>query len=274
MKCYFATSELNCPGDTEWARSNPEFILNSSLSKPNGNVVRRCPSIVGPQAAYNEEMLQLATIESLFTHVTPKVQQEATRQLNLVFQGQTEIPKDLITVHIRWGDKVETFRNPKRTRYAEMKKVEISDYIDAVQQILLDKRRRHRHQKYIQKQGNDEQKEMTANIYLATEDPAAVKEFKKAMPTGWNLFVDRFLSETQSHRVHEYNASPKLAQSMNGKAGLLALGSLLVAMESNDYVLTTESNWSQLMDEIRRSIIDPRCDGCTTAIDLRKKKSS
>ena len=148
--------------------------------------------------------------------------------------------------------------------------IDISDYINALQQILLD--RRHRHHEVQKQQGNGEEKEMTANIYLATEDPAAVKEFKEAMPTGWNVFVDQFLMETQSHRVHEYNASPKLAQSMNGKAGLLALGSLLVAMESNDFVLTTESNWSQLMDEIRRSIMDPRCDGCTTVIDLRKKK--
>jgi hypothetical protein len=196
-----------------------------------------------------EDILQTATIESLFTRVTPLVQQEATRQLNLVFQGQGSVPKDLITVHIRWGDKVETFRNGKQTRYAEMTKVSMDDYINAVQQIL-DRRRTHQGGQY----------QTLANIFLATEDPVAVKEFKQAIPDGWNVFVDQYLVETQSHRVHEYNASPKLASSMGGKTGLMAVGSLLIAMESNDFVLTTESNWSQLIDELRRSILDPRCN--------------
>jgi len=141
------------------------------------------------------------------------------------------------------------------------KKVVISEYIEAVNRILHQRGRR-----------NDPSKSITpiANIYLATEDPEAVTEFRKALPAGWNLFVDQYLEDTSRHRVDEYNGSPKMAKALNGKAGLLALGSMLVAMEANDFVLTTKSNWSQLMDELRRAILDPRCGNCTSMIDLRK----
>ena len=141
----------------------------------------------------------------------------------------------------------------------------ISDYIDAIRQIL-DQR----------EEKNDSSSESTtrrtANIYLATEDPQAVIEFQKALPDGWNLYIDQFLVETSSYRVEEYNGSPKMAKDLKGRAGLLALGSLLVAMEANDFVLTTKSNWSQLMDELRRAILDPRCGNCTSMIDLRPKR--
>jgi hypothetical protein len=263
MKCYFAQSELNCPGDVRWAVSHPDFDLDHSLSKPNGS-----PSRLGVhKESANEEMIQLATIESLFTRVTPLVFEEAERQLNLVFGDLgtgAAVPKDLITVHIRWGDKVENFYG-KHKRYPEMKKVSIEEYINAIRQIL--ERRRQR-----QLQQPSDMSLNTANIYLATEDPSAVNEFRAAMPQEWNLYVDRFLTETQIHRVNEYNGAAKLAKEFKGRTGLLALGSLLVAMEANDFVLTTESNWSRIMDELRRSIVDSRCGNCTIMIDLRRKK--
>jgi hypothetical protein len=47
----------------------------------------------------------------------------------------------------------------------------------------------------------------------------------------------------------------------------------LVAMEANDFVLTTGSNWSRLMNEIRINILNPRCNDCTTMIDLKRGES-
>lgn len=151
------------------------------------------------------------------------------------------------------------------------KKVGISDYIVAVNQILDQREKRENASSKFSGQAQLASTNKIANIYLATEDPEAVREFRKALPVGWNLFVDQFLVDTSRHRVDEYNGSPKMATALNGKAGLLALGSLLVAMEANDFVLTTASNWSQLMDELRRAILDPRCDSCTSMIDLRQK---
>lgn len=145
--------------------------------------------------------------------------------------------------------------------YNLREKVEIMDYINAVQTIL-DKRRTK--QNLPTKSATER-----ANIYLATEDPEAVRQFRKLMPENWNLFVDQFLIETTEHRNNGYNGNPKMAKELKGKAGLLALGSLLVAMEANDFVLTTKSNWSELMDELRRTILDPRCANCTSLIDLR-----
>ena len=115
MRCYFASSELNCPGDVEYAIDNPGFDNNHSLSKPNGNVVSTnsdCLSgLVLPSsekekdndAVGQQKLFQVAVIESLFTRLTPLVVDEAERQLNLIFGGKEKVPKDLITVHIRWG---------------------------------------------------------------------------------------------------------------------------------------------------------------------------
>ena len=107
MKCYFAASELNCPGDVGYAVNNPGFDASGSLSKPNGHLIipskdeNSGPEILPPRSNTGIQMLQTAVVESLFTRVTPRVVEEAERQLNLVFGGR--VPADLITVHIRWG---------------------------------------------------------------------------------------------------------------------------------------------------------------------------
>lgn len=145
------------------------------------------------------------------------------------------------------------YENRKKKLKPEMAKVDISDYMAAIQQIL------------------DQRGRKTANVFLSTEDPEAVKHFREQIPVGWNLYIDQFLVDTMEHRIDDYNGNPRMAKEMNGRAGLLSLGSLLVAMEANDFVLTTKSNWSQLMDELRRAILDPRCGNCTSMIDLRKK---
>uniref|UniRef100_A0A7S4AJ31 Uncharacterized protein n=1 Tax=Pseudo-nitzschia australis TaxID=44445 RepID=A0A7S4AJ31_9STRA len=124
MRCYFATSELNCPGDVEYAVANPEFDPEHSLSKPNGNVLvphdDYVSNMLPSKNNSGEQKLQTAVVESLFIRTTPLVVQEAERQLNLVFGGKDKVPKDLITVHIRWGDKVATYEGKKRKRLPEM----------------------------------------------------------------------------------------------------------------------------------------------------------
>jgi hypothetical protein len=236
--------ELNCQGDREMAIEQPDFNPQRNLSRPNGAVPKLCSHSIAQ--GMHVRRLRMASLEYLFTRVTPLLLQEAERQLSMVFRDA--VPKDLITVHIRWGDKER-----------EMKLVLISEYIEAIYQIL-DKR-----------PGASRDK---ANIYLATEDPEAVKQFREAIPSsGWNLYLDQAYVEMLPHRVMEYNGSPKMSKAVGGRAGLVALGSLLVAMEANDFVLTTASNWSRLMNELRKSIINPRCNNCTSMIDLRKVKN-
>jgi hypothetical protein len=111
----------------------------------------------------------------LFTRVSKHVQDEATRQLNRVFSSndQQGVPVDLITVHIRWGDKEQ-----------EIKLLGIDSYIQAVKHILQQRKR----------------PLDTANIFLATEDPRALTEFESAAPVGWKIYVDQYFHDLLPHR--------------------------------------------------------------------------
>jgi hypothetical protein len=48
------------------------------------------------------------------------------------------------------------------------------------------------------------------------------------------------------------------------------LVSLLLAMEAQYYVVTSGSNWSRLIDELRKNVVDASCGGCTDLVDLRE----
>lgn len=251
MRCYFEASELNCPGDAEEARSSNDFEPSNALSRSNGVVTDQCQAVY---QGMDRSQVRRSAMEFLFAHVSPRVVDEAQRQLNTVFQGLQRVPPNLITVHIRWGDKAR-----------EMKLVKMHEYIQAIQNILQLRQPEAAAPGDI---GMDE-----ANIYLATEDPEAVQQFRNGMPSSWNLYVDQAFTELLPYRVAEYNGSPKMSKALYGRAGLVTLGSLLVAMEANDFVLTTASNWSRVMNELRQSILDPRCGYCTRMIDLRKVRN-
>jgi hypothetical protein len=212
------------------------------MNGEGGFIENACHSIL---AEYDVSDIRAATTEFLFTRVSPVVQHEAERQLQLVFGG-TAVPKNLITVHIRWGDKK-----------AEMELLPVSDYIEAVEQIL--------------RQRSDENLQWSddVSIFLATEDPRAFEEFEVAAPSNWTIYVDQYFREMEPHRIASYNGNPLMSQNLGGRPGLVALGSLLVAMEANDFVLTTGSNWSRLMNELRRNVLDPRCHNCTRLVDLK-----
>jgi hypothetical protein len=189
--------------------------------------------------------VRTAGIEFLFSNVSPLVIAEAQRQLRLVF-GNKPVPHNLVTVHVRWGDKVTS---------REMKFMPIEDYIDAV--------------KSLAKQRNSSD---AVSVYLATEDPKAVQQFQEKSPPDWNIYVDQYFHEVKKHRQMDkelWNQAVATSKETKGRAGLLTLASLLVAMEANDYVLTTASNWSRLMNELRSAILDKECNGCTRMIDLQ-----
>jgi len=211
------------------------------MTRGRGRIGQACPTI---RAQYDVSEIRAATTEFLFTRVSRAVQQEAERQLQLVFP--LGVPNDLTMVHIRWGDKED-----------EMKLRPISDYVQAAQQIVQQQQQHHKKEK--------EQ----VHIFLATEDPRAVVEFHNAAPRHWNIYVDEYFREMLPHRQVTYNGSPIMSEQLGGRPGLVALGSLLVAMEANCFVLTSASNWSRLMNELRKNVIDPRCGNCTRMIDLK-----
>jgi hypothetical protein len=263
-----------------------------NMTRRQGGMQQNCSTVI--EMAGNVSVFRAASTEFLFTRVSNLVQQEGQRQLNLVFNRRDlnrnsnnikknttiGVPKNLITVHIRWGDKGK-----------EMKLSSIYKYIAAIEEILRKRRTRMSKNQHvptykdtgytilldtntdieIETIDHDE-----VNIFLATEDPEALDEFQKAAPKVWNIYIDQYYIENLEYRNNIgniYNVNTMVAAQYNGKTGLLALGSLLVAMEANDYVLTTGSNWSRLINELRLNVLNPRCDHCTTMIDLCKGES-
>ena len=234
-------AELQCPGDYLALLDPVQSQARPKLYRARGKILRSCDGIL---EAYNLTYsdVRAGGIEFLFTRLSQLVQAEAQRQLNQVFARVPSIPDNLITVHVRWGDKKD-----------EMTLVPMEEYLQAIQKIL-DRRRRN----------------LPVHIFLATEDPEAVTAFTQVAPSEWNIYVDQYYHDWLAHRREEYNGNPKMALTLDGLPGLAALGSLLVAMHANDYVLTTQSNWSRLMNELRKTILEAKCRGCTSVVDLRE----
>lgn len=257
MTCYFPDSELLCPNDHHLTAQQESAIYN--MTRGRGKIKNACPRI---RASYSVSDIRAATTEFLFTRVSHAVQHEAERQLQHVFgvfKNNDEaaavvvvVPKNLITVHIRWGDKAD-----------EMKLLPITDYVEGVERILTQRRQ----SEILPLSSTDDDDDV--NIFLATEDPHALQEFLEAAPSTWKIYIDQYFREMLSHRRSSYNGSPLMSQDLKGRPGLVALGSLLVAMEANDFVLTTASNWSRLMNELRRNVLNPRCRNCTRLVDLK-----
>jgi len=237
LLCYFPASEMLCADD----ESTP--LANVSDPRETQNW---CPYLRQdtPKHIKFEPKLadfRAASLEYLFREVSPIVIQEAERQSGLIF-GPDGAPEDLITVHMRWGDK-----------FWEMDLASVEEYVKGVSDLLEQQGR-----------GNS-----TANVYLATEDPKAKEAFLEAVPTGWSVYVDRTIDELNDFRPAKGNRASHTTKNTKGRAGLVAMGSLLVAMEAKHYVLTTKSNWSRMMDFLRTNILDPRCGNCTRIVDLR-----
>jgi hypothetical protein len=234
LLCYLPRSEFRCGCD--------EVPPELNVSDPRDKQRTSCALLKGEDDHILNEF-RAASIEYLFQNVSPLVVQEAERQVGLLF-GPKGTPEDLITVHIRWGDKF--WEMPNRSLVA------IHTYMQAVSTLLH------------QQNGHN----TTANIYLATEDPRAYQEFQNATPSGWNVFYDLTVEELSPFRPSRGNRASRTAKNSKGRAGLASFASMLVALEAKLFVLTTRSNWSRMINYLRMNIIDPRCGNCTRMVDL------
>lgn len=285
--CYFPSMEYHCSA----GYSGGDIAKNSNNS--NETMVHRGEPIVPPYNVTNPRNakqrcrriahggdagladFRSAAIEYIFRRVSPLVIREAERQMNLIFattvnnnnnnsntNGGGIIPDDLITVHIRWGDK-----------FWEMDLAPIEEYVAAVAQLVQRGDRQTQpltHANAFHNSNNNiDINHTVANIYLSTEDPRAAAEFIKAAPVGWNIYMDRTVVELNEFRPPKGNRASWTSRNTRGRAGLVALGSLLIALEANSFVLTTGSNWSRIIDHLRRRVLDPQCGNCTRVIDLR-----
>jgi len=90
LACYFPNAETSsCPKES----FNKEIKVEPA---------KLCGAQVGKSASSE----RVAMTEYLFSSVSPLLIEEATRQLNSVFPNGA-VPENLITVHVRWGDKAE-----------------------------------------------------------------------------------------------------------------------------------------------------------------------
>ncbi|KAG7353734.1 hypothetical protein IV203_003089 [Nitzschia inconspicua] len=240
MHCYFPKSEQLCLND----RTMPSSINVSDPRQQN----EWCQLVKNASQEEEKEYIRAASTEFIFQQISPIVIQEAQRQIGLIFPDGV-VPEDLVTVHIRWGDK-----------FWEMDLVSIEEYIYAINKLL---------QRHHGMTPRNNTIILTANIFLATEDPRAYQEFMQAKPPEWNVYADITLQEIDAFRPRKGNRASWAARNTKGRSGLIALGSLLVAMEANLFVLTTKSNWSTLMNQLRTQVVDPRCGNCTDMMDLR-----
>lgn len=228
--CYFPAVEPNCPGET---------------FKPGRIIAGTCQKLMAWPPTYEIADFRAAATEFVFSSLSDIVIREAERQRHAVF-GDKGVPSNLITVHVRWGDKALE---------GSRKNNPIGGFIAGVEKIV------------------EERKIDSVHILLCTEDPLAEAAFRKAALPMWTIYLDHFYTEFLPHRKDRkvvYNVPSFITMDLNGRPGLWALGSLLVAMEANYFVMTTKSNWARLMNELRKNIIDPRCDGCTFMVDLEE----
>lgn len=241
---YFGQHEsgLRCPSGT----------LNVTYGTIGGKKLVQCGQPRRGQQFRNKKLrtrpaMVAATIEWLFQSVNTIVIEEAERQITEEAfandEQQQRVPESLITVNIRWGDK-----------WREMKLVSIEEYLDATKKLLTD----------------DELKgKETVHIYLASEDPRAMQLYTDSAPDNWIIHSS---GPTQSNVTGENMRT--LAKFSDGRAGLESLAALLIAMEANRYVLTTGSNWSRLINELRKNVVNPRCGECTSLAEFVDPKRS
>jgi hypothetical protein len=223
LSCFFVGAERLChqpDSSSEILKADNDLPMEDTVPAPEYvSVESLCEDLTAPYGGRSE--YRAASTEFLFTRVAKFVQDEAERQLQIVFENETAVPDNMITVHLRWGDKG-----------GEMELRPIHEYIQAVETIV--------HNHSISE----------VNIFLASEDPAAVTAFLEAAFPHWKIFLSPY-RDMQS-----------------GRSALAAIGSLLVSMEAKHYILTLGSNWSRLINELRKTVLDLRCNNCTTMIDL------
>jgi hypothetical protein len=245
MNCLFPKAELRCPHDVALTSRSRTRRNISRLPTALAPADERMPDRSGcdqtlSRGNYKLVDVRTAGIEYLFSRVTTDVIREAERYLESMFP--TGVPHDLITVHVRWGDKV----------LEEMERVSLEDYSSAVQKLLT-------------RRPNGS----PVNIFLATEDPQAAEQFRAmAKSLNWTVHVDPYVEEMKPYYRKGLNNNPLMTKDLQGRPTINALASLLVSLEANYYVLTTNSNWSRMMNELRQAVIDPRCGNCTVMIDL------
>ena len=174
-----------------------------------------------------------AAVEYLFSRISPLVIEAAERLAARLIPRKCT-PDRTIAMHVRWGDKI-----------SETKLIPMENYVNAIQLLA------------------DAYNLETPCVVFMTEDPSATLAFRSMIRKDFFIIVN-----DQAIFPNSTTHSKIAAQESNGSIGLQSLLSLLMSTEANYFVLTTDSNWSRLINSIRSTIIDRQCGNCTVMVDM------
>lgn len=124
MECYLPVTRNHCPYIVQ-RQSGHEEKEEEEQQDSNKNQLSSIVNVTDPRSAHQwctltaaaddetgttqKALVRAAFTEYLFSEVSPLVVQEAQRQIGIIFNDVgSQVPDDLITVHIRWGDKVRS----------------------------------------------------------------------------------------------------------------------------------------------------------------------
>lgn len=224
------------PKDKEDARVVKDTVLGKAALNNNHRKLGRLCDIWLKEQGISLRDWRAASMNWLFRSVSDRVLQEGHRQIRQAFPEGLPTSEDLVTAHVRWGDKISA---------GGYKRIEIHEYIAAIHKI-------------VGPRANDTRR--TLHIYVASEDAEARRQFDDQKPAHW-----------VSHKSGPIANATRMANIASGLTGLQSMGALLLSMEANYYVLTTKSLWSALINALRPSLdMDhiSECQQCTHMIDL------
>lgn len=201
----------------------------------------------------------------LFANLSPHILTAAHEAMRELFGGRGEPPKNLITVHIRWGDK-----------WKEGKLFQGECYVRAVERLLTMQHRAGTnalaHPDVAQRAptGDDE----PVHIFVTTEDLAALDAFNESahrrghldwrvhtwMPAvlqdsrgAWGVTDLSPLGAARLQAISGGHRGGGAVGARTPRSPLLeSLVALLIGVEAQLFVLSMRSNWSRLIHELRR----------------------
>jgi len=227
LSCYFNV-QLECP--------NSKKVSEKKIAWTN-DFHRGCPKYI--QDMDTRHAFRAAAMEYLFSNLNPRLIEEAEAAIEGVF-GPEGIPQNMITLHLRLGDK-----------YKEMTLVTQAEYVDAIHNVTV---------KY----------NLTdPHVYVTTESLEGIENFRaEAKKHGKSWKIHHYAPAVYDSKAETPPAI--MATSSQGGIGKHSLVALLLALEGRYYVMTSGSNWSRLINELRKNVVDVDCNSCTECVDLRE----
>jgi len=184
-----------------------------------------------PDACKSIAKRHAAGLELLFQTLPPAML-EAIERWNARIFGEHGAPANMVTVHLRWSDKVK-----------EAGRIGIAPFIDAIHSLI------HKHNLHPH-----------LTVFVMTEDPAALDAFRKAAPPNWTVkFHNAAVYHGDTFMQSSFTAGA--GANTGGALGLHSLVALVLGLEARFFVLTATSNWSRMFDQIRAFKHD--FPGCT-----------